>query len=335
MKKVVIITTGGTIGIKKTATTLGIIQDTTKMFQEELYSYLPELKELVEVHVHKFLSVGSAEILFKDYINLRNIINSYAEKGFDGAVITHGTDIMEQGAYLLDLITDVKMGIAVTGAQKVGTDPVFDGFQNVIDAIIVASDDESHKQGVMIVFNGNIFFAREVTKTHATSLDTFQAPIYGTAGIVGDDQRVYWHKYNKFREFYPVDEITCRVEIVPLYANVDAYLLKYLRQEKVDGIVIQGFGAGSTMQVIFKEACNCVKDGITVVISSMCGGRFLGNTYADDDCTLGLVKQGMILGDNLSAIKARIKLVVLLSTTDKTVDIKKAFHKHYYQHLQV
>lgn len=335
MKKVVLFTTGGSIGTKKTADSLGLDQDTTKMYEEEIYTYLPELKELVDVHVHKFLIKSSPEITYEDYINLRNLINSYEEKGFDGAVISHGTDSMEQSAYLLDLITNVKMGVAITGAQKIGTEPVYDGFQNIIDAIFAASDDDAHKQGVLIVFNGNIFFAREATKTHTTSLDTFQAPIYGVAGIVGDDHKTYWHKYNIFREFYPVEEIKCRVEIVLQYPHGDDFLLKYLRQAKVDGIVIEGFGAGNIREVSLEAACNCINDGIPIVLTSMCAGRFLGNTYGHDFCSHGLCKRGMIMGDNLSAIKARIKLAVLLSTTDKTVDIKKEFHKHFYQHMPV
>ena len=108
-----------------------------------------------------------------------------------GIVITHGTDTIEETAYLLDRTLDRKVPVAITGAMRTSSDDGWDGPRNLLDAAAVAASDQSAGRGVMVVFNGRIFAGRTAVKTHTTDLDAFTAPHGGVLGRVEQGRVVY------------------------------------------------------------------------------------------------------------------------------------------------
>ena len=117
---------------------------------------------------------------------LRERVRQIAESGeVRGIVVTHGTDTLEETAYLLDRTLDRKVPVAITGAMRTSSDDGWDGPRNLLDAATVAAADQSAGRGVMVVFNGKVFAGRTAVKTHTTDLDAFTAPHAGRIGTGG------------------------------------------------------------------------------------------------------------------------------------------------------
>ena len=103
---------------------------------------------------------------------------------YDGVVITHGTDTLEETAYFLDTMKIPNMPIVLTGAMRSSNELGSDGVYNYLSALRVASDDKSADKGVLVVMNDEIHAAKYVTKTHTTNVGTFQTPTHGPLGLV-------------------------------------------------------------------------------------------------------------------------------------------------------
>ncbi len=123
---------------------------------------------------------------------LRERVREIAQSGeVRGIVITHGTDTIEESAYLLDRTLDRKIPVAITGAMRTSSDEGWDGPRNLLDAAAVAASDQSGGRGVMVVFNGKVFAGRTAVKVHATDLDAFAAPHAAPIGRVENGCVVY------------------------------------------------------------------------------------------------------------------------------------------------
>ena len=140
-------------------------------------------------------------------MELKHILDSYEKKGnIDGAVITHGTDTLEETAYFLDLTVQAKFPIVVTGAMRSSNELGSDGLYNLLSSIRVASSSEAIGQGVLVVLNDEIHTALNVTKTHTSNLSTFQSPQYGPIGIVTKRGVLFHHKPTKHENYSRSEE---------------------------------------------------------------------------------------------------------------------------------
>ncbi|WP_161941602.1 asparaginase, partial [Streptococcus suis] len=110
---------------------------------------------------------------------------------FDGFVITHGTDTLEETAYFLDTMAIPEKPIVLTGAMRSSNELGSDGIYNYRTALRVAADAKSADKGVLVVMNDEIHAAKYVTKTHTTNVSTFQTPTHGPLGLVTKREILY------------------------------------------------------------------------------------------------------------------------------------------------
>jgi L-asparaginase len=326
MRKILIITTGGTIAMKKGVNGLAL----PAVSGEDFVEALPELKSVGEIYALSWKNVPSTHLDFADILELSRILSEYQQQGFAGAVITHGTDTIEETAYLLDLVANFEMGVVITGAQRNPSLPGADGPANLLDAAIIAASPIAAKSGVLVVFNGEAHTARDVCKTHTSRLDTFQSPEFGPLAVVTNMQ-AHWCRQSLIREHYDVAEMGKQVEIVKCTFAGDGMFLGLLLKEGVDGLVIEGLGAGHVTPGMMQRVRKAVATGIPVVLSSRCFGRLFTNTYGFAGSEKELLDTGVIFGDALPSIKARVKLAVLLAACLKPEEIREHFHKHFYR----
>lgn len=329
MGKIVIITTGGTIAMKKDTNGLALPSVTG----EDFVQALPELETLGEIHSLSWKNVPSTHLNFSDILELSHILKGYYQKGFTGAVITHGTDVMEETSYLLELITNIEMGIVVTGAQRNPSLPGADGPANLLDGAVIAASPNAARAGVMVVFNGEAHAARDASKTHTSRLDTFQSQEFGPLAIVSNMQ-AHWVRQTLIKEHYSVAQINKRVEIVKCNLAADGLLIELLLQKGIDGLIIEGLGAGHVPPEMMPQIKEAVATGIPVILSSRCVGPLFTNTYGFKGSERDLKDMGVIFGDALPSIKARVKLAVLLAARLTPAEIRHCFHKHFYRDLQ-
>lgn len=180
MKKILLIALGGTISAKGHHR-LDLKDYTSGLLHGDFYlENLPELKEIADIKVLQVDNVSSTQIKGTHWIQLKNELEYYLnEKEFDGAVITHGTNTLEETAYFLHLTVNSLKPIVLVGSQRPYTAISSDAQLNLINAVRVAVHPDSYGKGVLIAFNHKIHSAREATKTDTYDVDGFQSGIFG------------------------------------------------------------------------------------------------------------------------------------------------------------
>lgn len=314
--KVAIITTGGTIAMSKK----GKDAASPHLSGQELVSSVPGLAQMAQVTVESLCNIPSSHMTFTHLLALKKRIHYYQEQGYQGLVITHGTDTMEESAYFMELVTGASpMNLIFTGAQRNPSLPGADGARNLLDAVRVASSPclSQANPSVLVVFNGEIHGAREVVKAHTTSMAAFQSPDTGPLGYVAN-QQVYLYRSSTIpREHYPIREMTKKVAILTPSLDEDTTLYDLLFHSStkplVDGLIIQGLGGGHVPPALLPTIQSALKKAIPVVVTSRCQGPLLTNTYSFPGSETHLQQLGCLMAHNLPANKARIKLMTLLS----------------------
>ena len=190
----------------------------------------PKLKEIAEIQVEQVTAINSADMTPEIWIKLANRLERVLqEPGISGAVITHGTNTIEETAYFLDLVLTGSKPVVLVGAQRAASDPYSDGPLNFLQAVEVAINAESRGKGCLVVMNGTINAARDVTKLHSNRVETFQSLEFGPLGIV-DRMGVKFYRVPLRRQTIPLKGVTSfpRVDIVASYAGVDGQVVRSL-----------------------------------------------------------------------------------------------------------
>jgi L-asparaginase len=233
-------------------------------------------------------------------------------------VITHGTDTLEETAYLTDLIageaTD-RAPIVVTGSMRNAGQPNGDGSQNLMDAFSVARSPNSRRRGVLVVAAGNVHAARWVTKMDSQAIDTFQSPGHGPVGHV-DGGKVHFERGPERGRAAPADRedvVDGPVAIIPSYGDADRGLIDWSLDRGVHGIVIEGTGAGNVNAALVSGIEHAQAHRIPVVITSRCVTGKVAPIYGGPGGGHSIATLGVIEGGDLSARKARLALAVGLA----------------------
>ena len=283
------------------------------------------LSNLAELIVEEPFNLPSPHITTKEMMELKFILEDYDKKGnIDGAVITHGTDTLEETAYFLDLTCQASFPVVVTGAMRSSNEIGSDGLYNLISSIRVASSPEAKGKGVLVVLNDEIHTAVNVTKTHTSNISTFQSPQYGPIGIVTKRGVLFHHTPTK-HENYPVDDISKNVSLIKAHAGMDSSLLNAILGLNVDGVVIEALGQGNLPPAALEGVKDFIKHNIPVVIVSRSYAGIVQDVYGYEGGGKHLKELGVIFSNGLNGQKARIKLLVALSKTNNMDEINEMF----------
>jgi L-asparaginase len=328
LPKVAIIGTGGTIsGVGKDR--LDFYEYGTSgrfMHVDELIAGVPELSQVAEIVPVRFKNVGSTELGPADWLKLVGIIHETVatDPGIAGVVVTHGTATLEETAYFLNLTVKVPVPVVVVGAMRPSSALGADGGLNLLNGVRVAGSPDARGMGVLVVLNDEINGARDVTKTSNYRVQTFITRDFGILGYADADRVKFYRK--PLQVGAPDTEFDVagmgelpRVDIIPAYAGADAMLVQAAVEAGAKGIVSAGFPSGApspAQKVALKLAA---KAGVVVVQSSRSGsGRVIDDKVALRDA-------GFIAADNLTPQKARILLMLALTLTSDTGEIRRMF----------
>ncbi|HOJ94995.1 MAG TPA: asparaginase [Fervidobacterium nodosum] len=322
-KKIVIVSTGGTIAmIKKGRTVVPFDKGNA------LVTDIPELYDIADIEVYEFSNVPSPYMTPNTMWELAKKIDEFLEeKGYDGVVVTHGTDTLEETAYFLDLVLKTEKPVVLTASMRNIGELSTDGPRNVLSSVMVAACDESYGMGVVVCLNDEIHAAREVTKTYTSNVATFDSPGYGPLGIVDENNVIYIRK-SLTREKIITDKIEEKVAIVKTFTGDDGSILRAVYNIGYKGIVLEGFGRGNVPPQLSDVVEEITKNGVPIIVTSRC---FKGRVYPIYGYTGGgadLRKRGAILSEHPLAQKARIKLMVVLGKTNNLEEVRKYFEKH-------
>jgi L-asparaginase len=256
----------------------------------------------------------------------RKVEAALADPDVAGAVITHGTDTLEESAYFLDLYVDSDKPVCLTAAMRSAAEISADGPMNILCAVRAAASPLARGKGALVVLNEEIHAAREVTKTHSANPKTFASPFWGPLGYVDADRVIFRRAPLEPQKIHPA-EIDDSVFLIKLFAGADDTLFNFLVERKVGGIVVEGFGRGNVPPGAFRGMKHAVDNGIPVVITTRCpGGRVL-DVYAYEGGVKRQREAGVILGGEINAQKARIKLILALGETRDHGKLAEYFDK--------
>ncbi|KMK51802.1 asparaginase [[Actinobacillus] muris] len=308
-KKLLILHTGGTISMSE-----GEDGKVSPSAKNPLLAALEKLSHPAELYQEALLNVPSPHITQSHWQLLKaRIEKGVNEQGFDGVVITHGTDTLEETAYFLDLALNVDVPVVLTGAMRSSNELGADGLINLQSAILVALSPESQGKGVMVVMNDEIHNAKFVTKTHTTNVATFQTPTFGPCGLVAKNRVIYFQHLDQY-ERYPIAKIEkANVQLVKAYVGMDSFLLEQLALSQCDGVVIEALGAGNLPPTCLAGVAALLNANIPVVLVSRAFNGVTQDVYDYLGGGKQLKQQGVIFTTGLSGQKARIKLLVLLN----------------------
>jgi L-asparaginase len=248
---------------------------------------------------------------------LRERVRQIAESDeVQGIVVAHGTDTLEETAYLLDRTLERKVPVAITGAMRTSSDDGWDGPQNLLDAATVAAADESAGRGVMVVFNGKVFAGRSAVKSHTTDLDAFTAPHGGILGRVQRGRVVYEEQRDSGtagqRGRLNPSGLPARIALVPMVVGDDGGMLDLARPSH-DGVVVVAFGSGNIPPGAVPAMARWIEDRKPVVLGTRCPTGVVSPLYAFEGGGARLVAMGAIPAGPRALSQARMELIIALS----------------------
>ncbi|HFI0313016.1 TPA: asparaginase, partial [Streptococcus suis] len=305
MKKILVLHTGGTISMQ--ADQNGAVESSPINPMTQVTSPL----ENIEVVSVDFLNLPSPHIQIDHMMMIYKKIREEASH-FDGFVITHGTDTLEETAYFLDTMSIPQMPIVMTGAMRSSNELGSDGIYNYRTALRVAADEKSADKGVLVVMNDEIHAAKYVTKTHTTNVSTFQTPTHGPLGLVTKREILFFKAADK-RVRFDLQAINGVVPIIKSYADMDTILLDALVEAPISGLVIEALGAGNLPPASISAIKKLINKQLPIVLVSRCFNGIAEPVYAYDGGGIQLEELGVLFVKELNSQKARIKLLIAVN----------------------
>lgn len=321
-KNILIVFTGGTFSMRVDEKTKAAVPF---FHGAELLQMIPEARTLANISIYEFGNYPGPHITPELMLALSKKIKEFVSSNeFDGIIITHGTDTLEETAYFLDLTIKTEKPIVVIGAMKTSSEPDWDGPLNLLDAIRLCNNSNSRGIGVLVCLNGEINAASEVTKTHTEDIETFHSLDFGALGFV-DRGRVVFNRLPRKLETIETEKINPNVDLIKVYAGMDEKFFRFSADSCADGVIVEAMGVGNVPPQAFEGIKYIVEKNIPVVLVSRCPAGETLDIYGYPGAGKWLKQMGVIFADYLNGQKARIKMIICLGKTKDQNKLRAMF----------
>lgn len=329
MKKIAVIFNGGTISMKVDPRIHAVVP---KLSGDEIIAMVTGIESYAEMECYTFSNLPGPHVTPEKMLELSECVKSYLKRDdIDGIVVTHGTDNLEETAFFLDLTINSEKPVIVTGSMRNSSELGYDGPANLSASICTAISDEAKNRGVLVVLNGEVNCANEVTKSNTMSLDTFKSPEFGPIGIVDNNEVIFYRDRRVHRQLIDIDKVETKVDLIKCASGMDSRLIDFCVGQGDKGIVIEGMGRGNIPPNMVEGVKRAIDSNVAVVLVSRCyEGRVYG-TYGYPGGGKGLRDMGVIFGANMPGQKARIKLMAALSFTNDLNKVREIFEEGLYR----
>jgi L-asparaginase len=315
---IVIVFTGGTISMRHDAAAGGAVP---ALAGKDILRLVPELLEIAELEIDEFGTFPGPHMSPERMWELRDRVEAHLGRDdVDGVVVTHGTDSLEESAYLVARSLASPKPIVFTGAMRTSSDLGWDGPANLGAAVRVASSEEARGFGVLLVMGDRIFAGLDVTKAHTHMLDAFESPGLGPLGVI-DDGRVIFLRAVPQSAVMDAPRLVGPVDIVYVYAGSDSRLLDAARVEG-RGVVVAAMGRGNVPPDMVPGIERWIAEAKPVVIASRALRGRVGPTYGYAGGARRLQDLGCILAGSRRPQQARIDLMLALGAD---IDVRRFF----------
>jgi L-asparaginase len=282
---------------------------------EQLVAGVPGLGDIADVSVDEVASESSWNLTPADMLTVaRRAAAALEEPGVDGVVVTHGTDTLEETAFLCDLTVRSDGAVVVVGAMRSPDETSADGPRNLMNAVRVASAPEARDAGAVVAMNDEVHAARWVRKLDTGLVSAFGSPRRGPIGRVTPAAvDLPWLPPRGFTT-EPPDDLAHEVALVSAYPGMDgAVITAVLEETGAAGLVVEGTGSGNVPGTAVAGVEAAIGRGLPVVVATRVLGGATGSGYGSPGGGARLRKLGAAGAGPLSAGKARLLLMVLLA----------------------
>ncbi|HUG55176.1 MAG TPA: asparaginase [Vicinamibacteria bacterium] len=246
-----------------------------------------------------------------------------ADPGVDGVVVTHGTDTLEETAFLLDLTLESEKPVVFCGAMRTVSEPGWDGPANLMSAVRAAVHPAARGRGVLVTVGEQVHAASEATKWHTQSLGAFRSP-HGPIGVL-DRGQVVFHRPPFRRMAIRASRLQDGVDLHTMAAGTDDALLRASLRRGARGLVLEGTGCGNVPPAVVPGIRAALRTRVPVVLSSRCPEGRLAPAYGYEGGGQMLRALGVVYAQELPGPKARIKLMVALGAVSTLADVRRLF----------
>src|SRR5215207_3135035 len=309
LPKVRLIATGGTISNRTGG----------RLSADELLKSMTGLERYVRAEAEQFANVASSQLSMAQWLDLARRINAAFDEDPElaGFVVTSGTDTLEETAYFLNLTVRSDKPVVVVGSMRNPSTLGYEGGANLLEAFRVAAEPAARGKGVLVVLNDEINAARDVTKTDALRLDTFQSRDYGVLGVVDSDRVVFYRAGVKRHTVAAEFDVAAlkdlpRVDVIMVYQGASGDLIKAAVDLGAKGIVIASAGAGGTSGTQRDGIQYAVSKGVYVATSSRTGSGRIAAGRRDRGGAAAEASY-RIAAEDLAPVKARILLMLAIA----------------------
>ena len=320
--------TGGTISMKLDPSVGAAVP---ALGAADILAQVPGLDGIAEIEAEDFSRLPGPHVTPEQMWRLARRAAAWLDRpDVDGLVITHGTDTIEETAFLLDLLLLADKPVVLVGAMRTVSDPGWDGPANLLSAVRVAASPDARGLGVMVVMDDHVLPAREVRKVHTESSSSFATPEFGPLGQV-DGGVVRFHR-RPFRKLIwhgageggglRVGKLETRIDLVQVYTGMDDRSIRSLLDGNTLGIAVVAYGRGNVPPVIVPSLQDAVNRGVLVTVSSRCVAGRVSPRYGYEGGGMHLKKIGAVLAGDLSGAKARLLQMVAFGGTKSAADAK-------------
>lgn len=320
--KVLVIFTGGTIAMKIDPDIHAAIPS---LNADDIISTITNIKNYADIEVFNFCNLPSPHITPSLMMELAEVVKkNLIRDDITGIIITHGTDTLEETAYLLDLLIESEKPVIIVGAMRNYSELGYDGSSNLSAAICTAISPKAKNKGVLVVMNNEVNAASEVTKTNTLSLDTFKSPEFGPLGIVDNDELIFF-KDIILRQHLNTNKIENKVALIKCIPGLESDILDFYIDTGYKGIVLEALGRGNVPPAMMPGIKRAIENNIPVAMVSRCNTGRVYDTYGYEGGGRNLREVGVIFGGYLPGQKARIKLMLVLGITKDLKKVKELF----------
>jgi L-asparaginase len=324
-----ILFTGGTISMKLDPATGAAVP---ALGGDEILALVPGLDAIAEIEVEDFSRLPGPHVTPEQMWRLARRAAAWLERpDIDGLVITHGTDTIEETAFLLDLLLLTDKPVVMVGAMRTVSDVGWDGPANLLAAVRVAAAPSACGQGVLVVMDERILPAREVRKVHTESSASFTAPEFGPLGQV-DAGHVLIRRTVRARPSWRSDDadpglrvsrLDTRVSLLQTFTGMDDGLLKCVVATDARGLAVVAYGRGNVPPAIMPALEAAIAGGLLVTVSSRCVAGRVSARYGYEGGGLHLRNSGAVLASDLTGAKARLLQMVALGAATSAAEAKE------------
>ena len=320
-KHVHVLFTGGTISMRIDPGTGAAVP---ALSGEEIVSRVTGLRREARLTLEDYARLPGPHVTPDWMWKLRQrVADVCADPAVDAVVITHGTDTLEETAFLLDLTLDTDKPVVFCGAMRTVSEAGWDGPANIMAAVRTAVHPEAPGRGVMIAVGEEIHAAAEAIKWHTQSLAAFRSP-HGPLGFL-DRGHVLFHRPAFRRRPLAAARLVPEVDLHTMAAGVDDALVRASIARGARGLVLEATGCGNVPPAVMPGIDAAIAAGLPVVVVSRCAEGRVSPAYGYEGGGQMLRSAGVIFGQDLPGPKARIKLMVALGISSEPSEVRRMF----------